>query len=178
MGILRGIETLAIGKQKTVELFYEGAGEYVDHDGKPVKVNDATCYDCMNNTFILESDPIDYCPHCGYRAGRTWKDYEEAREWAMKHDWEWMRKFGRVPLGARRAEGGWLLAFARKAEDVMATHRFVSVRELIIDDRAVADVDAGSGFNQPGGGGKSPSAFGGGANDFGGFGGGGGLEID
>jgi uncharacterized membrane protein YgcG len=177
MGILRGIETLAIGKRKTVALFYEGAGEYVDHDGKPVKVLDAVCMDCMNNTYILESDPIDYCPHCGYRSGKVWKDYEEAREWALKHDWAWMREMGRVPLGARRPSGGWQLAFGRRAEDVLATNQFSSVRELVIDDREIADKDAGSGFSNQGGGGNSPSAFGGGANDFGGFGGGG-LEID
>ncbi len=176
MGILRGIETLAIGKQKTVALYYEGAGEYVDVDGKAVKVQDATCYDCMNNTFILESDPIDYCPHCGYRSGKVWKDYKEAREWALKHDWAWMRDMGRVPLGARQPSGGWLLAFARRPDDVLATNRFTAVRELVIDDRDIADKDAGSGFHQPGGA-RSPSAFGGGADEFGGFGGGG-LEID
>ena len=176
MGILRGIETLAIGKQKTVELFYAGAGEYVDCDDKPVQIQDNTCYECMNNTFVLMSDPIDYCPHCGYRAGKVWKDYEKAREWAMAHEWGWLRDLGRVPLGARRSEGGWLLAFARKAEDVQRTHQFISVRELVIDNRAVADAEAGSGFNKPGGS-NSPSAFGGGANDFGGFGDGG-LEID
>lgn len=180
MGILRGIETLAIGRTKTVELAYEGAGQYVDRDGKPVKLQDATCYECMNNTFILESEPIDYCPHCGYRAGKVWVNYEKAREWAMTNDFAWMRKLGRVPFGARRSDGSWVLAFARKAEDLLRSGQFIAARELIIDDREVEDVqDAGAGWNAPSGGDRSPSAFGGGANDHGGFSrGGGGLEID
>ena len=176
MAFLRGIETLAIGKQETVELHYEGAGRWVDKDDKVVKATDALCYDCMSSFYVLDKDPIDYCPHCGYRNGKSWAEYEEARSWAMKQEWEWMRKLGRIPVGARRTDGSWLAVFAPSAADVQRTGRYVQARELLIDDRKVADIGADgrqAGVGGSGGGkGKSqPGAFGGGGGDWG-------LEID
>ena len=174
MALLRGIETLAIGRTTTVELSYEGSGQYVDNEGKPVKVDDVTCYECLNNTFVLASEPTDYCPHCGYRTGKAWVDYEAARAWAMKHDFAYMRALGRVPFGVRRGDGSWLLAFAKKADELLRSGSFVAARELVIDDREVAQSDALAGFHSPERQ-RSPSAFGGGGDEVGGMGG---LEID
>ena len=179
MAFLRGIETLAIGKEETVELFYEGAGSWVNDKGAEVKVADVACYDCLSSYYVLQSDPIDFCPHCGYRKGAVWAEYEAARNWAMKHDWAWMRKLGRIPVGCRRGDGSWLLAFAPSADALQRTGRFVQVRELLIDDREVAahgadNQQAGVGVSRGGGGGgapKPPGAFGAGADDWG-------LEID
>ncbi|HAN32385.1 MAG TPA: hypothetical protein DCQ06_12390 [Myxococcales bacterium] len=177
MAFLRGIETLAIGKQKTVDLFYEGSGQWVDKEGAEVKVADVTCYDCLSSYYVLGSDPIDFCPHCGYRKGAVWAQYEQARNWAMKHDWAWMRALGRVPVACRRGDGSWLLAFAPSAEHLLRGGRFVQARELVIDDRQVAESGAdnrAAGFGVSGGrSGASgvAGAFGAGADDWG-------LEID
>ena len=46
MGILRGIETLGIGKAECKELFYAGAGTYEDTDGEQIKVLDIICLEC------------------------------------------------------------------------------------------------------------------------------------
>ncbi|MCO4762847.1 MAG: hypothetical protein KC502_15135 [Myxococcales bacterium] len=178
MAFLRGIETLAIGKQETVSLYYEGAGLWVDKDGKEVKATDAMCYDCMTSFYVLDKDPIDFCPHCGYRNGKSWAEYEKARSWAMKHDWEWMRKLGRIPVGCRRSDGSWLAVFAPSAKAVANSGKYVQARELLIDDREVAETGAdgrqagvGGGGGRRGGG--QPGAFGGGGSgdDWG-------LEID
>ena len=176
MAFLRGIETLAIGKQETVTLYYEGAGRWVDDNDEEVKATDATCYDCLSSYYVLDKDPIDFCPHCGYRSGKSWAKYEEARSWAMKHEWGWMRSLGRSPIGARRSDGSWLVVFAPSAESVQQSGRYVLARELLIDDRAVASTgadgrDAGVGWGRGARGGGQPSAFGGGGGDWG-------LEID
>ena len=179
MGILRGIETLGIGKSKTTELFYAGAGSYEDGDGEEVKVADVICLECRNSFYVLVNDPIDFCPHCGDRKGKVWADYEKARTWAMEHDFGWLRDRGRVPIGVRTSRGVWVLGLARSAADLLRTDRtgtIVQARELLIDDREVAHVDGGSGFNAAGSGGnRTPSAFGGGGSEWGA---GGGLEID
>ncbi|MEY3012828.1 MAG: hypothetical protein RIT45_1563 [Pseudomonadota bacterium] len=170
MAILRGIETLAIGKQKTVELVYGGGGTYTDHEGEPVKVADIGCYDCMNGYYVLESDPIDFCPHCGYRAGKVWATYEEARTWAMQMDWAWMRELGRQPIGCRRTEGSWILGFARHPDDLLMGGRFAATRALVVDDRAVAEGDGGVGSNDPGRRrGQGPATFGGGGDGWSGI---------
>ncbi len=183
MAFLRGIETVAIGKTKTVTLHYEGAGKWVDDDDEVVECSDAMCYDCMCSFYVLDNDPIDFCPHCGYRNGKVWAEYETARTWAMKHDWDWMRKLGRVPIGCRNSDGSWLVAFAPNAAAVQNTGRFVQARELLIDDRQVAssgadNQQAGVGFSGGRGGGRGgpPTAFGGGGTGH--AGGIDGLEID
>ena len=174
MALLRGIETLAIGRTSTVELSYEGSGQYVDREGNAVKIEDVACYECLNSMYVLASEPIDYCPHCGYRTGKAWPDYEAARSWAMKHDFAYMRALGRVPFGVRRGDGSWLLAFAKKADELLRSGDFVAARELVIDDREVAETDAVAGFHSPGRQ-RAPSAFGGGGDETGGRGD---LEID
>ncbi len=165
MAILRGIETLGIGARKTVELFYAGKGAYEDSKGDPVAVEDVGCYDCRNGYFVLTSDPIDFCPHCGYRSGKGWPTYEEARTWAMKHDWAWMRALGRQPIGCRRSDGAWQLAFARDPDELLRSGRFAATRALIVDARSVAEGDGTVG--QSGGGGKGRGgAFGGGSDGW------------
>lgn len=176
MGILRGIETLGIGKAKTTELFYAGAGSYEDKDGDEVKVLDVACLECRNNYYMLQNDPIDFCPHCGDRRGKVWADYDKARTWAMEHEFSWLRERGRVPIGVRTSRGVWVLGLARSAADLLRMDRtgtIVQARELLIDDREVAAVDGGAGFSAPGAGASRPSAFGGGGDEWGG-----GLEID
>lgn len=166
MAILRGIETLGLGKQKTVELVYAGAGSYVDRDGDAVKVEDIGCYDCMNGYYVLKSDPIDFCPHCGYRGSAVWADYDDARKWAMTIEWSWMRGLGRQPIGCRRGDGSWILGFANKPEDLLVGGRFVATRALIVDDRTIAAGDGTAGGNSTAPRGRGPSAFGGGGDGW------------
>ncbi len=165
MAILRGIETLGIGARKTVELVYAGGGTYESIDGEPVEVEDMGCYDCRNGYFILRNDPIDFCPHCAYRSGKGWATYEEARTWAMKHDWAWMRKLGRQPIGCRRTDGTWQLAFARTAEELLTGGRFAATRALIPDDREIAVGDGTVGASGSGGA-KRGGTFGGGSDGW------------
>lgn len=177
MGILRGIETLGIGRKETKDLFYAGGGDYEDGDGDKVEVLDIICMECRNSYYVLKNDAIDYCPHCGDRRGKVWADYEKARTWAMEQDFSWMRERGRVPIGVRTSRGVWVLGLARSAADLLRMDRtgtIVAARELLIDDREVADVAGGAGFNSASSGGqKAPGAFGGGGDEWGG-----GLEID
>jgi hypothetical protein len=177
MGILRGIETLGLGKTESKEIFYAGAGAFEDADGDEVKVLDVICLECRNSYYVLKNDPIDFCPHCGDRRGKVWADYDKARTWAMEHQFDWLRERGRAPIGVRTSRGVWVLGLARSAADLLRMDRtgtIVQARELLIDDRQVANVDGGSGF---GGGSsadqKAPGAFGGGGDEWGG-----GLEID
>jgi hypothetical protein len=120
----------------------------------------------MNSAFVLRREPIDFCPHCGYRNGKVWASYEEARRWAMALDWGWLRALGRQPIGCQRGDGSWLLGFAAKPEALAGGGRFVATRALIIDDREVAARDAGA--SAPGGGGRARAqgAFGGGGDGW------------
>ncbi len=180
MGILRGIETLAIGKSKAVDIFYAGGGNYEDADGEEVEVGDVICLECRNNYFVLMNDSVDFCPHCGDRRGKVWTDYEKARTWAMEHDFEWLRERGRVPIGVRTSRGVWVLGLARSAADLLRMDRsgsIVQARELLIDDRRVAQVDGGAGWKDPDAKKGGPGAFGSGSDDWG-AGGDWGLEID
>lgn len=133
MAILRGIETKALGRKKTVEVAYEGKA-YVDRSGKPVKLQDVTCYDCLNNYYVLADDPIEFCPHCGRReGGKTWANFEDARKWAMEYDFAWLRKLGVQPFGVRRGDGAWLLGIGKSPDAFLATGRFVDARPLQTD---------------------------------------------
>ncbi len=130
MALLRGIETTAIGKTRTVEIEYERGG-YVDRAGKKVEVLDMSCYSCMHGYFVLSADPIDYCPHCGRREGTPWPSYEDARSWAQLHEWKYMKKLGLLPFGTRRFDGSWVLGFARSASAIQGTGKFADVRCLL-----------------------------------------------
>lgn len=174
MGILRGIETLALGRAKSIEIFYAGGGDYEDADGEKVEVTDVICLECRNTYYLMADDAIDFCPHCGDRRGKIWAEYETARTWAMEHDFGWLRERGRVPIGVRTSRGVWVLGLARSAADLLRMDRtgtVVTARELLIDDRQVADVDSGGGWSNPDKKAGGPNAFGDGADDWG-------LEID
>jgi hypothetical protein len=129
MAMLRGIETLAIGKTKVVEIEYAGKG-YVDRRGQKVSVEDIICFGCSNAYFSLSEDPIDYCPHCGRREASPWNTLEEARAWARAFDFGYMSKFSLLPLACQRPEGFWVLGFARSVGDVLALGRYADVREI------------------------------------------------
>jgi len=130
MALLRGIETTAIGRQKTVEVLYEDRA-YVDKNGKPVKLQDVTCYGCMNNYFMLADDPIDYCPHCGRREGTPWASHDEAVRWASPHNFAYMRKLGLEPFSLRRSDGAWVLGFGRGAQGFLGKATIIEARSLL-----------------------------------------------
>ncbi|MBI5611199.1 MAG: hypothetical protein HY902_20165 [Deltaproteobacteria bacterium] len=130
MALLRGIETTAIGKTKTLEIEYEKGG-YVDKSGRKVAVLDMNCYSCLNAYFVLEDDPIDYCPHCGRREGAPCASYDEALSWARPHEWKYMKKLGLLPYGLRRFDGVWVLGFAKSSKALFDTGKFAEVRCLL-----------------------------------------------
>ncbi len=130
MPMLRGIETTAIGRTKTVEVTYENRA-YIDRNGKPVALIDMTCYACSNSYFVLDSDPIDFCPHCGRREGPPWASHDEGVAWARLHDFKWLRKLGLDVYGLRRGDGAWMLGFGRSSEALIGTGRYVEVRSLL-----------------------------------------------
>ncbi len=130
MAILRGIETIALGQTRTVEISYENR-TYVDRKGVPVKLQDVTCYGCMNNYFVLADDPIDFCPHCGRREGSPWQSHEEAVRWASPYNFAWLRKLGLEPYGMRRSDGAWVLGFAGNANTLLGKGSIVEARSLL-----------------------------------------------
>lgn len=130
MALLRGIETTAIGKARTVEIEYEKGG-YVDRQGRKVAIIDMSCYACMNGYYVLDADPIDYCPHCGRREGSPWPSYEEARTWAATYEWKYMKTLGLLPFGTRRFDGAWVLGFAKSSRAIFDTGKFAEVRCLL-----------------------------------------------
>lgn len=131
MALLRGIETLALGKTRTVEVSYENR-QYVDGQGRPVKLVDVMCYGCGNNHFALADDPIDFCPHCGRREGKpVWGSHEEAVRWASAYDFRWLRKLGLEPFGLRRGDGSWQLGFGRSSGQMLGSGTFVEARSLL-----------------------------------------------
>jgi len=130
MALLRGIETTAIGKTKTVEIAYE-RGAYVDAQGRKVEVIDMSCYSCLHGYYVLDSDPIDYCPHCGRREGPPWPNFDEALAWARPHAWNYMKKLGLLPYATRRFDGVWVLGFAKSARTIQDTGKFADVRCLL-----------------------------------------------
>ncbi len=132
MPLLRGIETTALGKTKTVEITYEKR-TYLDRQGRPVALQDVTCYGCMNNYYVLADDPIDFCPHCGRREGAPWSSHDQAVSWARQYDFKWLRKLGLEPYGLRRGDGVWVLGFGRGAEQMLGSGHFVQVRSLLAE---------------------------------------------
>ncbi len=128
MAMLRGIETLALGRQRTVRLFYQKGG-YVDARGERVAVADRTCYDCLNNYFALADDPIDFCPHCGHRDA-PWPDLTAAQAWAQTHNFAWLQPFLLMPFAVRRPDGAWLLALAQDGTILLHLGRYMDVRPL------------------------------------------------
>lgn len=126
--ILRGIETLALGKARAVEVSYE-AGAYVDARGAPVKLLDMACHECMNRYYLLADEPIDFCPHCGHRR-TAWASYDEARAWSFGHDFGWLHRLGRNVFAVRDAGGQWTLAIAPGADALWSTGRHFEVRAL------------------------------------------------
>ena len=131
MAMLRGIETTALGRTRTVEIDYD-RGKYVDRSGKPVAVLDMTCYGCSNAYFVLDDDPVDFCPHCGRRERQNpWASYEEARNWATPYEWKWLRKLGLLPYGLRRFDGAWTLGFAKDSRALFDTGKYAEVRCLL-----------------------------------------------
>jgi len=129
MAILRGIETTALGRLRTVEVSYEG-GAYVDAKGKAVGLEDRTCYSCMNSYFVLSDDPIDYCPHCGRREGKTWAEPGDAIKWAGGQDFSYLKRLGLEPFAALKSDGVWVLCFARDTAAVLGTGRFLQAKGL------------------------------------------------
>ena len=129
MPLLRGIETTALGRLRSVEVSYE-AGSYVDGRGKAVALDDLTCYSCMNSYFVLADDAIDYCPHCGRREGQPWSEPAEAIKWAGGQDFSYLKRLGLEPFAALRSDGTWLLAFASDANALLGTGRFLQAKGL------------------------------------------------
>ena len=130
MALLRGIETTAIGTTRAVEIDYERGG-YLDKQGRKIEVLDMSCYSCMHGYYVLDADPIDYCPHCGRREGNPWATYDEARTWASKHEWQYMKKLGLLPFGTRRFDGSWVLGFAKSGQAIFDLGKFAEVRCLL-----------------------------------------------
>ena len=128
MAILRGIETLALGKRETVPVFYEG-GRYVNAKDEPVALDDRTCHACLNMHSALAADPIDFCPHCGQRT-QPWTDLAAAQAWAQSYDFKWLHALHVRPFAVRRADDVWGLAMARDESMLLQTGRFVDVRPL------------------------------------------------
>jgi len=129
MPMLRGIETLAIGRTKTIELTYE-RGAYVDRRGQHVVVDDIVCFDCGNAYYALSEEPIAYCPHCGRREGKAWSSIEDARAWAREYNFDYLKKLGLTAVACRKSNGAWVLGFAASTEAVIATGKFADAREL------------------------------------------------
>jgi hypothetical protein len=131
MPMLRGIETTAIGRSKTVEVAYENR-KYVDRQGRPVPLIDMTCYSCQNSYYVLEAEPIDYCPHCGRREGQTpWTSHDDAVRWAMPQSFAYLRKLGIEPYALRRSDNVWVLGFGRNAEAMLGAGRYLEARSLL-----------------------------------------------
>jgi hypothetical protein len=129
MALLRGIETTALGKTRSVDIDYAGGG-YVDRQGKPVAVTDTTCYSCLHSYYVLDADPIDFCPHCGRRDGAPWTSFDDALRWAQPQQWSYLTKLSLLPFALRRFDGVWVLGFARDARSLFDTGRFAEVRCL------------------------------------------------
>lgn len=130
MALMRGIETTAIGRSKTVEVSYEDR-KYVDRSGKPVKLQDVTCYTCLNNYFMLTDDPIDFCPHCCRREGPAWSSHQDAVRWASPYSFAWLRKLGFEPFGLRQSDGAWVLGFGRNSGALIGKGNVIEVRSLL-----------------------------------------------
>ncbi len=132
MPYLTGIETLAIGRDQTVALSYED-GKFVDLDGEPVALQDVLCYQCANMHFVLEADPIDYCPHCGDRNGRTWPTYEDARKWSWGQRFDYLHELGCGLFAVRLSDGNWVPAIAKSSRALLAGSRVVDAKALVQD---------------------------------------------
>ena len=130
MPYLRGIETTAIGRTRTVDVAYEG-GAYVDRGGRKVELQDVTCYSCMNSCYVLSAEPIDFCPHCGRREGAPWATHDEAVQWATPHNFAWLRKLGLDPYALRRSDGVWVLGFGKSADALLGVGKYLEVRSLL-----------------------------------------------
>jgi len=132
MPYLAGIETLAIGREKTIELSYVG-GQFVDQNDEVVPMQDVLCYQCANKFYVLEAEPIDYCPHCGDRNKRTWATYEDARKWAWGQKFDYMHELGYGLFAVRLSDGNWVPAVARNSRSLLAGGRVVDARSLVLE---------------------------------------------
>jgi hypothetical protein len=124
-----GLELMAIGRTRCVELAYEG-GVWVDLRGRPVEgLADVTCFSCMSSTFTFEDEPIPFCPACGNIEREAFGTFEALLERLQGQSWAFLGRIGRAAFGVHRPHG-WELAFARDADELLRTSRYGDVRRI------------------------------------------------
>lgn len=130
MGQMDGLELVAIGRQRHVEIQYEN-GKYLDLRGRVVEgVLDMACYSCMAPYYTFADEPIPFCPACGLIEGEDgFATFDELRRWANHQDWSYVTKTPRQVFGCS-LHGGWVLKFARSSDELLRSGRYGDVRRI------------------------------------------------
>ncbi|MBL8786072.1 MAG: hypothetical protein JNJ59_14325 [Deltaproteobacteria bacterium] len=128
---LEGLEMVCFCKSKHFELEYGGKGSYVDPRGEPVDdLMDMACYVCTASYYSRESDPIPFCPSCGYFEKKRFTDQKEIAEFLRGVDWKWLAKKKLKAFIVRTMQGAWELKFAGQASELQRTGAWDKVIDL------------------------------------------------
>jgi hypothetical protein len=88
-----------------------------------------SCYACGSGYYTIEDEPIGFCPACGFIERDAPKNFAEFVTWAQQQDWSFLDQVDRHAF-AVSAPRGWMLRFARSADDLHRTGQFSEVRRL------------------------------------------------
>lgn len=130
MSTIRGLEMIAIGKEKHFEIFYE-EGEYRDRKGQRVEgLMDMICFACGASYYTVEEQPIEFCPACGQFERMRFENVREISQWANKQNWKFLKYTGNMVFAVTRGEE-WYLAFAKDRARLEQRGTFLEIQALV-----------------------------------------------
>ena len=129
MSGIRGLEMIAIGKERFFEVFYED-GAYRDGRGKPVEgLLDMICFACGAAYYTLEDQTIEFCPACGQFERTRFENLREIGQWANGQNWKFLAHNAKSVFAVTRGDG-WYLAFARERVELESKGIYAEIHAL------------------------------------------------
>lgn len=119
MSKMRGLELVAICKNRAFEIYYE-KGEYYNENGEMVEnLMDMICFSCGASYYTIEDEAIDFCPNCGKFEKKKFNSFTELLEWSKEQSWDFLR-FSGMQVFAIYSKDRWELIFEKNAETLLA----------------------------------------------------------
>ena len=129
MSRMRGLEMVAIGKEKFFEIHYEG-GQYLNPRGEVVEdLVDMTCFNCGAAYYTFGDQMIEFCPACGQFERNRFERYTDLAKWARGQNWKFLKHTGNKVFGVSRGDG-FYLAFAKDRVVLETRGVFTEINEI------------------------------------------------
>ena len=131
--MLKGLELIAIGKEKSFEVYYEG-GKYFRADKKEEVEDlvDMACYACGSAYYTLDDDFVEFCPHCGHFERKQFATVQEIFAWSRHQNWEFLKYIpGYKPFAVLR-QRSWSIRLGTSMERLEMTGAFTDVKAIVL----------------------------------------------